>query len=271
MIVPLGAAADPQCFGGKAARLAEARSAGLNVPAGVALSPDSVQSIARGDRAAIAELMRCLAEARLSPLVAVRSSAIGEDAETASFAGAHATVLGVSGVDQLMPAIATVHASAGTVGAAAYRRGLGIGAAPPMAVIVQDLVSADVAGVMFTRNPLTGTAERVIEASWGLGEAVVAGLVTPDHIRMRPGGEVVEHTLGDKDVAVVPRPEGGTQETTLSSVQAARHCLGTSELAALDRLAVECDRVFKGPDHDLEFAFAHATLYLLQRRPITRG
>lgn len=271
MIVHLGAARDAQCFGGKAARLAHALSAGLNVPAGVALSPDSVRSIARADRTAIGQLTRCLGESGLSPLLAVRSSAIGEDAETASFAGAHATVLGVSGIDQLASAIGTVHASAGTVGAVAYRRGLGIGSAPPMAVIVQSLVTAEVAGVMFTRNPLTGAAERVIEASWGLGEAVVAGLVTPDHIRMRPGGEVVEDTVGDKDVAVVPRRGGGTEETALSSVQAARRCLGRSQLAALERLATDCDRVFGVSDHDLEFAFAATALYLLQRRPITRG
>ena len=255
----------------KASRLAHARSAGLNVPAGIAISPDSVESITRGDGAVFEQLTRCLAELRLSRLLAVRSSAVGEDAETASFAGAHTTVLGVSGVEQLTPAIGTVHASAGTVGAVAYRHGLGIGAAPPMAVIVQNLVDAEVAGVMFTRNPLTGAAERVIEASWGLGEAVVSGLVTPDHIRMRPGGEVVEHTLGDKDVAVVAEPGGGTREATLSSVQAARRCLGPREFAALDRLAADCDRVFGDRDHDVEFAFAAGELYLLQRRPITRG
>lgn len=271
MIVPLVEAADAQLFGGKASRLAHALSGGLNVPAGVALSPDSVQSITRGDEAAIDQLMQCLTASRRSPLLAVRSSAIGEDAETASFAGAHATVLGVSGVDQLLSAIGTVYASAATAGAVAYRHGLGIGAAPPMAVMVQDLIPADVAGVMFTRNPLTGASERVIEASWGLGEAVVAGLITPDHIRMRPGGEVVEHTVGDKDVAVVARSGGGTQETMLSTVQAARQCLGPSELAALDRLAVDCDQVFGDPDHDVEFAFLDAELFLLQRRPITRG
>ena len=123
---------------------------------------------------------------------------------------------------------------------------------------------------MFTRNPLTGAAERVIEVSWGLGEAVVSGLVTPDHIRMRPGGVVVEHTLGDKDVAVVAKPGGGTREATLSSVRAARQCLGPREFAALDHLAADCDRVF-GEGHDVEFAFAAGELYLLQRRPITCG
>lgn len=279
MIVALGEAADAQRFGAKASRLAYALLAGINVPPAVAISPDSVQAIIRGDKTTLEQLTRCLeetrssclGETRSSPLLAVRSSAIGEDAETASFAGTHATVLGVSGVDQLTSAIGTVHASAGAVGAVAYRRGLGIGAAPPMAVIVQDLVAADCAGVMFTRNPLTGVAERVIEVSWGLGEAVVAGLVTPDHIRMRPGGEVVEHTVGDKDVAVTLRPGGGTQETALTTFQAARRCLGLAGFAALDRLAVDCDRVFGDSDHDIEFAFAAAALYLLQRRPITGG
>lgn len=271
MIVALDAASDAQRFGGKAARLAHALRGGLTVPAGVAVSADSVQSITRGDHTAIEELLCRLNESRLSALLAVRSSAIGEDASTASFAGAHATVLNVSGLHQLMSAIQTVHASAGTVGAVAYRRGLGISERPPMAVVVQELVPADAAGVMFTHNPLTGAAERVIEVSWGLGEAVVAGLVNPDHIRMRPGGQVMEHTVGDKDVEVVAAPGGGTRETTVGPVRAARRCLGPAEFAALDRLAADCDRVFGAPDHDIEFAFAGTALYLLQRRPITRG
>jgi pyruvate,water dikinase len=166
-----------------------------------------------------------------------------------------------------------VHASGQLAGALSYRATLGLDASCRMAVVVQRLVDADMAGVLFTRNPVTGADERVIEASWGLGEAVVAGLVTPDQYRVARGGVPLERRLGDKDIAVRPGhgPAAPTEEVPVDPALADVHCLGDAELAALDALATMCDDVYGSTDHDIEFAFCDGEVFLLQRRPITRA
>ena len=121
----------------------------------------------------------------------MRSSAVGEDSEGASFAGQHATILNVRDEDQVVDAVLKVRESAHTESARAYRRTLGLDEAPRIAVVVQRMIEPDCAGVMFTRNPLDGADERVIEASWGLGESVVAGLVVPDNYALDQQGRVL--------------------------------------------------------------------------------
>jgi pyruvate,water dikinase len=142
-----------------------------------------------------------------------------------------------------------------------------------MAVVIQSLIDADMAGVLFTRNPVTGADERVVEASWGLGEAVVSGLVIPDRYRVARGGQTLERTLGDKDVAIRPRSglsaEVGTEEVPVNADMVDVFCLGEAELKALDRLATACDSIYGSTEHDIEFAFHGGDLFLLQRRPIT--
>jgi pyruvate,water dikinase len=137
-----------------------------------------------------------------------------------------------------------------------------------MGVVVQELVEADTAGVLFTRNPVSGADELVIEASWGLGEAVVAGLVTPDRFRLARDGSVVDRAAGLKDVALRTDPAGGTRETEVPAELARTLCLDDPQLASLHSLAMRCDEVFGG-SHDVEWAFAAARLYLLQRRALT--
>jgi pyruvate, water dikinase len=137
-----------------------------------------------------------------------------------------------------------------------------------MAVVVQELVDADTAGVLFSRNPITGSDELVIEAAWGLGESVVAGLVNPDRFRLTRDGAVVERIAGFKDVAVRIDPEGGTRESEVPDRLARMLCLDDRQLAALHALTLRCDEVFGG-SHDLEWAFAGERLYLLQRRTLT--
>jgi len=139
-----------------------------------------------------------------------------------------------------------------------------------MAVVVQRLVDSEVAGVMFTRNPMTGADERVIEASWGLGEAVVAGLVTPDHWVLDASGQTTRFIVGEKDIAI-RRTASGTAEEPVDDSLIETPCLDDTQLAALHGLAITCDRVYGSSGHDIEFAFAGGELYLLQRRPITRG
>ena len=269
-ITPLAEAIEVEVFGGKAAQLGVAIRCGLPVPPGYALSPRVVEAVAEDHPPALAALRRVSTELGI---MAVRSSAPDEDSEDASFAGAHLSVLAVSGHDATAAAVRDVHASGRLAGAVSYRATMGLDATCRMAVVVQRLVDAEMAGVLFTRNPVTGADERVIEASWGLGEAVVAGLVTPDSYRVARGGAPLERRLGDKDIAVRPgsSPGAPTEEVPVDPELTAVHCLGDAELAALDALATMCDDVYGATDHDIEFAFRDGDVFLLQRRPITRA
>ncbi len=262
----LAGAGDERTFGGKAAQLAAAAAAGLPVPPAVALSAELVAAIAATDRGALEELHDAVSSVRAP--YAVRSSAIGEDSEQASFAGQHLTVLGVV-PERVAAAVRKVFASAGSEVAVAYRRRLGIEEGARTGVLVQQMVAAEVAGVLFTRNPLDGSDERVIEASWGLGEVVVEGVVIPDRYRIAPGGRVLERVAGRKDVAVELLDSGRTIERAVSGDRVESLCLDDGQLAALDVLASDCVR-FLGGDRDIEFAFAAGTLHLLQSRPLTR-
>jgi pyruvate,water dikinase len=266
-LVPLHEAHDAATFGGKASQLAAALGHGLPVPGGFALSPPLVDSVAAGNGAAIDRVHPVLAQS--GGCVAVRSSAIGEDGEGASFAGQHATILHVRTPVELVQAIQRVWASARTDSAMAYRARLGIIGAPRMAVVVQQLVDAECAGVLFTRAPMTGHDERVIEAAWGLGEIVVAGLVTPDRYRISRTGEILERSPGEKDIAIRPSLDGGTKEVPVEEHLVNAHCLDDEQLAELHALASKCEEHHEGP-HDIEFAFSRDRLYLLQRRAITR-
>lgn len=266
-VVALADATDPGAYGGKAVQLGCAVRAGLPVPAGFALSYDDVEAVASGEVELLAPLADALTGDRPH---AVRSSAVGEDSEDASFAGAHLTVLGVCGAAAVVEAVRQVRASVVGSGARAYRDRLGLDDVALMGVVVQRLVDAEVAGVLFTRNPITGAAQHVIEASWGLGEAVVSGLVTPDHYVLDQRGQLLELVPGEKDLAI-RRTAEGTVEVPVPDHLIAAPCLLPSDLALLHGLASACDEVFGSCGHDIEFAFRSGTLFLLQRRAITGG
>jgi pyruvate,water dikinase len=123
---------------------------------------------------------------------------------------------------------------------------------------------------MFTQNPITGADERVIEASWGLGEAVVSGQVIPDHYRVDRSGEVLERKPGLKRLAIRTVPDGGTVEEELPAELFEQLCLDDDQLEDLNRLAGRCEQVY-GPARDIEWAFADGEFYLLQCRAVTRG
>jgi hypothetical protein len=123
---------------------------------------------------------------------------------------------------------------------------------------------------MFTENPVTGADERLIEASWGLGEVVVAGLVVPDHFRLDRSGQVLERKAGRKRIAIRPLPNGGTFEQQVPPAQVNQLCLDDAQLAALGELALQCEKAY-GPRRDIEWAYQDGTLYLLQCRAITTG
>jgi pyruvate,water dikinase len=265
--VRLVEARDERIFGGKAVQLGAGIRAGLPVPDGFALAAGLVEALARGDEAARAQLAALCAG--LSGPLAVRSSAVGEDSAGASFAGQHATVLNVRGVRAVSEAVEAVWGSAWSESALAYRRRVGADEAVRIGVIVQQLVVADVAGVLFTHNPITGADELVVEASWGLGEAIVQGLVIPDRYRIGRGGDVLEQTAGFKKLAVRQHTDGDTRHEPVEGELVERLCLALAELRALHELAALCDDVFGSGPHDIEWAFEAGALYLLQRRPVT--
>jgi pyruvate,water dikinase len=267
-VVPLAEAAEESAFGGKAVSLGVAIRAGLPVPPGVALSTTMVDRVASGDRAAIDAILASpyIPDVRL----AVRSSAVGEDSADASFAGQHATKLNVRRT-AIHSAVHIVWASARTEAALAYRTRKGLPPHPKIGTVVQVLIEPVAAGVLFTRDPITGADERTIEAAWGLGEAVVSGIVSPDRARLSRGGDVLDFEIGDKDVKIwYSSDEGdGTTETAVDEALRGIACVDESHLAALNELADRCERVW-GPALDLEWALGgDGTVYLLQCRPIT--
>jgi pyruvate,water dikinase len=266
-LVPLEEVLDEWDYGGKAAQLGAAIRAGLPVPPGFACSWELVGGIIEGSIVSSAAVE--VASSVFAGPVAVRSSAVGEDSGAASFAGQHVTVINVRGADEILAAIRAVHASAMAESAAAYRDRIGIEAVVRMGVIVQRLLDPICSGVMFTRDPFSGADVRVIEASWGLGETVVAGLVSPDLYRVARSGDLIDQVIGEKDVAIRQDPSGGTVEVAVEESLVAAPCLDAARLRELNALALACEAAFDGV-HDIEWAIDPDGLFLLQRRPVTR-
>ncbi|MGE0735950.1 MAG: PEP/pyruvate-binding domain-containing protein [Alphaproteobacteria bacterium] len=267
-VVPLEKARDTAIFGSKAVGLGQAIRDGLPVPPGVALSGSIVEAVAAGEERAIKEVAKWVKP--LGGPLAVRSSAVDEDGAQASFAGQHLTLLNVPSSDEVSSALNEIWWSANSDSAITYRQRVGLFTRPSVGVVVQSLLNPDAAGVMFTQNPVTGADERVIEASWGLGEAVVAGIVIPDHYRIDRSGQVLERTPGLKKVAVRMVAKGGTVEEAVAPELVERLCLENEQLQKLSQLADRCEAIY-GPARDVEWALAGGTLYLLQCRAITRA
>jgi pyruvate,water dikinase len=265
-VVTLAEASDVSVFGSKACGLGDAIRDGLPVPPGIALSGPVVEAVASEDRDAIEEVAAALRE--LPTPLAVRSSAVDEDSKDASFAGQHLTLLNVPAVDDVPAALREIWWSANSDSAITYRQRVGLFSRPSVGVVVQSLLDPDVAGVMFTQNPVTGADEVVIEAAWGLGEAVVAALVIPDTFRVARDGTVLERAAGLKRTAIRSRPDGGTYEEDIDAARAEALTLDDDQLAQLNRLARHCEAVY-GNARDIEWAIADGTLYLLQCRAVT--
>jgi pyruvate,water dikinase len=267
-LVPLAEASDETLYGAKAVGLGDAARGGLPLPPGVALSGSLVEAVASGEESAIEQVENALTDVPL-PL-AVRSSAVDEDGADASFAGQHITLLNVPTIAEVRSALREVWWSANSDSAITYRQRVGLFKRPSIGVVVQALLNPEVAGVMFTRNPVTGADERVIEASWGLGEVVVAGRVIPDLYRVDRYGQVLERTPGFKKVAVRSLPNGGTIEEPVPDELREQLCVDDEQLGALSDLAARCEEVY-GRGRDIEWAIAGGVLYLLQCRAVTGG
>lgn len=220
--------------------------------------------------AAISEAYQKLGNGRPIPL-AVRSSATAEDLPFASFAGQQDTYLNIVGSDAVLDAVKRCWASLWTERAVSYRQSLSIDhAAVRLSVVIQQMVDAVTAGVLFTANPLSGKRRQaVIDASPGLGEAVVSGAVNPDHFVVNTAtGEIVERRLGDKRVTIRAIPGGGTRKVE-SAERNDEVCLSEEQVRALARLGASVEAHYGSPQ-DTEWAIdASGHLWLTQARPIT--
>jgi phosphohistidine swiveling domain-containing protein len=228
--------------------------------AGAHTPPDVASAIAL----AYAEL------AGREPVVAVRSSATAEDLPDASFAGQQETFLNVQGAAEVLEAIKRCWASLWTARAIGYRARQSIDhSTVGLAVVVQELVPAEAAGILFTANPLTGRRDQaVISAAWGLGEAVVGGLVTPDTLTVEKAtGRVLARETADKQV-MVARVNGGTEEQPVPDELRLAPVLGDEQAAGLARLGVQIEELY-GMPMDIEWALADGAFTILQARPIT--
>ena len=293
--------------GGKGAHLGElSRIDGVSVPAGFCVTTDAFQRVmadaavdepidrlsrlSADDREDIGELgadIRAAIEKTAipddvaAPIVealgrfgadggyAVRSSATAEDLPTASFAGQQDTYLNVTGTAAVLEHIGRCWASLFTDRAVTYRLRNGfehrrVG----MAVVVQRMVAAGAAGVLFTADPVTShRGITSIEATVGLGEALVSGLVNPDVYQVR-GGDIVAKTVGAKQLAVHALPGGGTRQHTIGSAQRERPVLTDAQIVRLSALGRQIEAHFGRPQ-DIEWCLADDAFHIVQSRPIT--
>ena len=224
-------------------------------------------AIARAIRRAYAEL----GEGDLP--VAVRSSATAEDLPEMSFAGQQETYLNIRGEAMVLEAVKRCWASLWTARAIDYRARHGIAQEDvSLAVVVQELVPADAAGILFTANPLTGARDQVmINAAWGLGEAIVGGQVTPDTVIVdKASRTIIEQNISEKDVmtVVTGRTSEGTREEPVPADRRTRVVLSLAQATELARIGVQIESLY-GQPMDIEWALHDGRVSILQARPIT--
>jgi rifampicin phosphotransferase len=286
---------DLELAGGKGANLGELMQGGFPVPDGFIVSTEAyatvvaeaglaaviAEGLAAGDDGATirsafenvtipdglaAAISKAYADLGDGP-VAVRSSATAEDLLGAAFAGQQDTYLNMIGEAAVLDAVRRCWGSLWTERAIAYRRREHIESGNlRIAVVVQQMVEAEFAGVMFTANPVTGARDEIIiDASSGLGEAVVSGLVTPDHYVLDSDGKVRERTPGQREVIIHSSPGGGTHSTEAGPGAATLPDEVLTELARLGRSVA----AHFGPPQDIEWAYADGRIWLVQARPMT--
>ncbi|WP_409238774.1 rifamycin-inactivating phosphotransferase [Streptomyces sp. PA5.6] len=200
---------------------------------------------------------------------AVRSSATAEDQPTASFAGQQDTYLNVVGAAEILRHITRCWASVYTERAVIYRRRNGVDhRTVHMAVVVQRMVLPDAAGILFTADPVTGDRKTAtVDAGFGLGEALVSGIVNPDVFTVRDGA-VVDRTIAAKERAVYALPAGGTEEVTLDARRQKEPSLTDDQVVELVRIGRRIEAHFGRPQ-DIEWCLTDDGFHIVQSRPIT--
>jgi len=203
-------------------------------------------------------------------VVAVRSSATAEDLPEASFAGQQETFLNILGDEDLVDAVQRCWASLYGARAVYYRAKQGFDdRSVNIAVVVQELIRSEKSGVMFTSHPVTGEPLTIIEGSWGLGEAVVSGSVSPDNYVFDLRTErVVDRLIAEKEIMIVPEGEHGTKIVNLSEKQRTAPVLSDAEVARLATLGRIAESHY-GVPQDIEWAIVGGDVFILQSRPIT--
>ncbi|MFD1175824.1 phosphoenolpyruvate synthase [Paenibacillus puldeungensis] len=200
---------------------------------------------------------------------AVRSSATAEDLPQASFAGQQDTYLNIIGVDAILQHIRKCWASLFTDRAVIYRMQNGFDHRHVyLSVIVQRMVLPQVSGILFTADPMTGSRKLIsIDAGFGLGEALVSGLVSADNYKVREG-EIVDKRIATKKLAIYGRKEGGTEIQQLDPDQQTIQTLTEQQILQLACIGRQIEAYFDQPQ-DIEWCLAHDTFYIVQSRPIT--
>ncbi|MEY2241941.1 rifamycin-inactivating phosphotransferase [Streptomyces sp. BF23-18] len=221
--------------------------------------PDDLAAAVRHALAGLGERAAC----------AVRSSATAEDLPTASFAGQQDTYLNIVGPTEILRHISRCWASLFTERAVTYRRRNGIDhRTVHMAVVVQRMVFPHAAGILFTADPVTGNRKvSTVDAGFGLGEALVSGLVNPDVFAVRDG-EIVTRTIAAKQCAVQALPAGGTREVAIDAPRQEQPALTDEEVVRLVRLGRRIEAHFGRPQ-DIEWCLADDGFHIVQSRPIT--
>lgn len=203
-------------------------------------------------------------------VVAVRSSATAEDLPGASFAGQQETYLNIQGNDDLLDAVQRCWASLYGARAIYYRARQGFDdRTVNIAVVVQQMVDAEKAGVMFTSHPITGEPETIVEGSWGLGEAIVSGSVSPDKfVFNQRTGRIVDQFIATKKIAIVSDGKKGTKLIDLPTEKQQVPSLSESEVKRLAEFGKIAEEHY-GTPQDLEWAIVGKDIFILQSRPIT--
>jgi pyruvate,water dikinase len=220
-----------------------------------------------------ADLERAFAEYERAHAVkfsAVRSSATAEDLEGASFAGLQETYLNMAGPDMVLPAIRKCWGSLFTPRVLVYRARKGFDhRAVRLAVLVQKMVESSTSGILFTRDPNTGENHMIIEAGWGLGEAIVGGEVTPDHYVVDGVTQRIVHKqISEQKIRIVRAPEGGNVHEEVPTAQRHQQKLSDERIEKLASLARVIESHYRRP-MDIEWCLENNSLYIVQARPVT--
>ncbi|SHE93386.1 phosphoenolpyruvate synthase [Seinonella peptonophila] len=217
----------------------------------------------------IAEIRAAFNRLGQDQFYAVRSSATAEDLPTASFAGQQDTYLNVRGERALIEAIQNCFISLFTDRAITYRSKQHFShQSVSLSVVVQEMVLPEVSGILFTADPVSGDREVVsIDASYGLGEALVSGWVSPDLYQIRRG-QVIKEQIAEKKIAILPLESGGTERIELPKRKQKAPALHKDEILSLATLGKQIEQHY-GQPQDIEWAIAKGKIYILQARPIT--